>query len=234
MANLLASIFGGGSQVAPQLPTYNPETASTQFDAQDFSKAAGSANLLTNLTSTGNLATNMQGLNTLDPGAITGLQNEQALGNSLMSGTSGQLPAWARTYMNNASMQGSESAIGRGVGAFSDNAISGTNQFVGRNALDLVKFGTSLTNDASGQAQGIVNANMDRVNPMDGLLSAAQFQQAGEFNTQIGDQQATDNAAVTNYNNNNSPLGSAIRTGMQDLVYLAGSFLGSAGKGMAM
>lgn len=201
---------------------------------QNFGANQAVSNNLTKNTSAANLNTNLAGLNQVDSGALAGINDQQTLGNSLLSGSMNALPSWAKQYLNTGQRQASENAVGRGVGAFSDNAQSGINQYLGNNAMNLVGFGSQLASSASNQSQGIVNANMFRNDPNSGLLTPGQFMQAGEFNTGIQDQQANDNAAVTNYNNNNSPLGSAIKTGIQDLTYLAGSFLGSAGKGMAI
>lgn len=234
MADLLASIFGGGSQVAPQLPTFDPKKAQGAFLSQDFGKSQSISNDITKNTSAANLGAFTTGLNSIDSGALTGINAEQNLGNSLLAGNMDSLPDWAKSYLNTGQRMGAESAIGRGVGAFSDNGLSGVNQYKGNNALNLVGMGANLAERASLASTGIVNANMYRNDPWSTLMTPGQFQQAGEFNTGILDQQANDNAAVANYNNNNSPLGSAIRTGLQDLTYLAGSFLGSAGKGMAI
>lgn len=234
MADFLASIFGGGSQTAPDYKTYDPASAQKQFLSQDFNADQAISNNLTKNTSAANLGTFTSGLNTINPGALTGINAEQNLGNTLLTGSGAALPSWAKQYLNNAKMAGNENAIGRGVGAFSDNGISGVNQYVGNNAMSLVNFGSNLVNQASGSSTGIVNSNMYRTDPYAGLMTPGMFQQAGEFNTGIQNQQADANAAVSNWNNNNSPLGSAIRTGLQDLTYLAGSFLGSAGKGMAV
>lgn len=233
MADLLASIFGGGSQVAPQLPTYNPQSAETGFLAQNFSAAQGKSNDMTAATSAANLSSFTSGLNSIDPGAISGMNSEQSIGNSLMNGNMGALPSWARQYLNLGQQEGNENSASRGVGAFSQNGMSGVNQYKGNNALNLVNMGANFSNNAFGQATGIVNATKYQANPMDFLLTPGQFEQGQEFNTSILDQQAIDNAAVTNWNNNNSPLGSAIKTGLQDVVYLAGSFLGGSG-GKAM
>jgi len=232
MANLLASIFGGGSQQAPVMPTYNPATAQMGFLGQDFAKNQAVTNNLTANTSAANLSTNLAGLNSLDSGAVAGINEEQNLGNSILSGSTAGLPSWAQTYLNNGARQGAESAVGRGVGAFSSNGISGANQYMGNNVMNLLGFGSQLATGASNQAQGIVNANMYRADPMSGLLSPAQFQQAGEFNTGILGQNAVNSTAAANYNANNSPVGSMIRTGLQDLTYLAGSFLGGMGNSM--
>lgn len=234
MADLLASIFGGGSQQAPVMPTYDASTASKQYQSQDFGKAQQISNDLTKNTSANNLSTFLTGLNGVNSGAIAGLNERQDLGNSLLSGSGSGLPSWAKNYMNDALRQGSESAVGRGVGAFSNNGLSGVNEYVGNNALNLIGLGNQLSTGASQQAEGIVGQNMYRADPTAGLLTPGQFQQAGEFNTGILGQNVVNQTAAQNWNNNNSPMGAAIRTGLQDLTYLAGSFLGSAGKGMAI
>lgn len=233
MSDLLASVFGGGSQQAPVLPTYDPSKVQGQFLSQDFAKNQAVSDSLTANTSKSNLSTNLTGLNTVDSGALAGINAQQQLGNTLLAGSGADLPAWAQAYLNTGQRKGAESAIGRGVGAFSGNGLSGVNQFLGNNAMNLVGFGSQLATGASNQAQGIVSSNMYRSDPMAGLLTPGQFMQAGEFNTGIQGQNAINATAAANYNANNSPLGSAIRTGLQDLTYLAGSFLGGAGK-MAM
>jgi uncharacterized membrane protein YgcG len=232
--SLLAQVFGGGSQVAPQLTTVNPNAAEAGFLGQNFSEIQNLSNSLTSNTSAANLATNLTGLNTVDPGALTGIQEEQTLGNGLLGDNASGLPAWAQQYMSTAAMSGNQAAIGRGVGAYSGNALSGVNQFLCENAMQLVGMGSQLANNASGEAQGIVNQNMYRQNPMDLMLNPGQFLQAGEMNTGILNQQAVDNAAVTNYNNNNSPLGNMLRTGLQMGASLLGSFLGDNGLGSSM
>lgn len=232
MADFLASIVGGGKQTAPQYQTYDPLKAQSQFLSQDFGKAQGISDNLTKNTSAANLGAFTTGLNQVDSGALAGINAEQNLGNTLLTGSGSALPAWARQYLNDAKMTGNESAIGRGVGAFSDNGISGVNQYVGNNAMNLVNLGAQFSNAASGQAGGIVNSNMYRNDPNSDLMTPGMFQQAGMFNTGIMNEQANANAAVSNYNRNNSPLGSAIRTGLSDITYLAGSFLGSHGMGM--
>ena len=231
MGNFLAQVFGGGSVTAPNLPTYDPSTASTQFQNQNFGAAENTANQMTSSMSAGNLNTALTGLGTIDPNAVAGIDEEQNLGNTLMSGSGSALPAWAKQYMNNAQMTGSESAIGRGVGAFSSNGQSGVNEYVGNNAMNLVNMGAGLANNASSQANGMVEQNMYRADPMAGLLSASQFMQAGMFNTQIQDQQAEDNTEVANYNANNSPLGNMTRTALQMLASLVGSKMGDSALG---
>lgn len=215
--------------MAPQLPTYNPATTQSQFLGQNFSGEQAASNAVTKNTSAANLTADTTGLNSIDAGALPGINAEENLGNSLLSGSLSGLPDWAKTSINNAQMQGAESAVGRGVGAFSGNGISGINEYMGNNALNLINTGAQLSSNASQQAQGIVGSTLYKNDPWNSMMSTSQIQQGDELNTQIGGQQATDNAAVTNWNNNNSPLGSAIRTGMQTLTYLAGSFLGGSG-----
>lgn len=234
MANLLASIFGGGSQQAPTMPTYNMGQAESQYQGQNFAGEQSISNNLTANTSQANLSTFLGGLGQVDSGAITGINAEQHLGNNLLTGGTSALPSWAQNYLNQGQRQGSESAVGRGVGAFSGNGLSGVNQYEGNNALTLLGLGKSFADSASSQANGIVNSNMYRNDPNNQIFSPSMFQQAGEFNTGILGQNAVNATAAQNYNNNNSPLGSAIRTGLTDLTYLAGSFLGGAGKGMAL
>lgn len=230
MGNLLASIFGGGSQTAPQYQQYDPTKAQSQFTAQNFGGELVAGNNITSTTSAGNLSTFLTGLNGVDSGAVKGINAEQQLGNTLLSGSGAALPQWAQTYLNNSKMQGAESSVNRGVGAFSANGQSGVNQYVGNNALNLVQLGAQFAGNASNQAGGIVNSNMYRFDPLNAIQSSGQIQQAGEFNTGVANEQANANAGVTNYNNNNSPMGNMFRTGLQDLSYLAGSFLGSGGK----
>lgn len=232
MADLLASIFGGGSQTAPVMPTVNTGGIQQSFLGQNFGAAQSVSDAQTKNTSATNLATDITGLNTVDSGALSGINEEQTLGNNLLSGSASALPAWAKNSMNDALRIGSESAIGRGVGAFSNNGLSGVNEYVGNNALNLVNLGAGLANNASTQSQGIVNANMYRADPNMGLLSPGQFLQAGEFNAGIQGQNAQFAAAAQNFNNNNSPLGNAIRTGLSDITALAGSFLGSGASAM--
>lgn len=231
MAGLLSQVFGGGAVTAPTLPTYNPQSAETGFLAQNFGAAENQSNAMTSGTSAANLSSFTSGLDTVDPGALSGMNAEQTLGNTLLSGSMGALPSWAQQYLNVGQEQGAENAASRGVGAFSQNGQSGMNQFMGRNAMNLVNMGAGFANTAFGESTGIVNATKYQANPMDFLLTPGQFQQAGEFNTQIGDQQAQDNAAASNYNSNNSPAGAAIRTGLSDLVYLAGAYLSKGGAG---
>lgn len=234
MADLLASIFGGGSQTAPQYQTYDPQSSVKSFLGQDFDSELKANNNVTATTSAGNLSTFLTGLNSVDSGAVQGINAEQTLGNNLLSGSASALPSWAKTYLDNSKMQGNESAIGRGVGAFSNNGISGVNQYVGNNALNLVNMGAQLSGSASTQASGIVNSNMYRSDPSNSMLTIPQLNQIGEFNVGVQNQQADANAAVDNWNRNNSPLGSMIRTAGNTIVTLAGDFLGGAGKGMAM
>lgn len=231
MANLLGQIFGGNPQTAPTLPTYDPASAETGFLGQNFGLAQQKSNDMTTATSAANLGSFTSNLNTVDPGALSGLNAEQTLGNNLLSGNTSALPSWAQQYLNLGQQQGNENAAARGVGAFSQNGISGVNQYKGNNAINLINLGANFANTAFGQSTGIVNATKYQANPMDFLLTPGQFQQGQEFNTQIQDQQAIDNAAVTNYNSSNSPLGSALRTGLSDLVYLAGAYLSKGGAG---
>jgi len=234
MASLLGDIFGGNPQTAPVMPTYNPLQASNLYNQQNFGKAQNESNQITTATSANNLATNITGLNTLDSGAITGINEEQNLGNTLLSGSTAALPSWARAYLNDGQRVASESAVGRGVGAFSDNGLSGANEFLGKNVMQLLGFGSQLASGASQEAQGIVGSNMYRSDPMAGLITAGQFQQAGEFNTQIEGENAVNATAASNYNATHSPVGSAIRVGLDTIATLAGDFLGGGGKAMAM
>lgn len=234
MADLLASIFGGGSVQAPVMPTLDVSQVGTQFANQDFSKIQGISDALTKNTSAANVGAYTSNLNTVDPGALQGLSAEQTLGNNLLSGSTSSLPSWAQAYLNKGTQQGAENAVGRGVGAFSANARSGVNQFQGNNALSLINLGSNLTNTAFGQANSIANATTFMNNPNQDMLTPGQFLQADQFNTQIQGQNAVNATAAANYNANNSPLGSAIRTGLSDLVYLAGSFLGGSGMSKAM
>lgn len=232
MAGLtLSSVFGGGAQVAPQYSTLNPSTVQNQYLGQNFAGELNQSNNITQSASAGNLSTNLAGLNSFDPGAIQGINAEQNLGNTLMTGSSSALPAWATTYMNNAKMQGAQSAQNRGVGAFSGNGISGTNQYVGNNALQLVNMGAQFAGQASGQAQGITNANMYRNDPNNAVMSMPALSQIGEFNTGIQNEQANANTAVQNYNDNNSPWGNMTRTALQMVASLAGSYLGDSSLG---
>ena len=233
MADLLASIFGGGSQQAPVMPTLDLSKIEGQFLGQDWDKIQSISNNQTQQTSQNNLNTFLGGLNQVDSGAVAGINDRQNVGNSLLSGSSAGLPSWAQTYLNNGAREGAESAIGRGVGAFSGNGLAGVNQYMGNNAMQLIGVGNQLSSGASQEAEGLVNQNMYRSNPSSFMLDPSQILQAGEFNTSIQGQNAVNATAAENYNDNNSPLGSAIRTGMQTLTYLAGSFLGGAGK-MAM
>lgn len=234
MAGLLAQIFGGGNVTAPVMPTVNPAQAGTDFANQNFGQIQGISDSLTKNTSAANVGAYTSGLNTVDSGALTGLNEEQDLGNNLLSGSASALPAWAQTYLNQGSTRAAEGAVGRGVGAFSSNALSGINQYKGNNALSLVQFGSQLSGDAFNKANSIAGATTFMNNPNNDLLSPTAFSQMEEFNTGIQGENATTAAAASNYNANNSPLGSTIRTGLQTLTYLAGSFLGSAGKGIAM
>ena len=234
MANgLMAQVFGGGSQVAPQYSTLNPSTIQSQFLGQNFAGEQQASNNITANTSQANLSTNLAGLNQVDSGALQGINAEQNLGNSLLTGSASQLPGWAQTYLNKAQSTGAEGAVQRGVGSFSGTGISGINQFAGQNALQLVGMGANFANSASQQSQGIVNANMYRNDPNNSIMSIPELSQIGEFNTGIQNQQANANAGVTNANNNNSPWGNMIRTGLQTVGSLAGSFLGDSSLGSA-
>lgn len=234
MADLLASIFGGGAQTAPDYKTYDPQSSVKSFLGQDFAGEQAASDATTKNTSAANLSTFLTGLNSVDAGVVQGISAEQNLGNTLLSGSASALPAWAKTYLDNGKMQGNENAQARGVGAFSDNGLSGVNQFQGTNALNLVNMGAQLSGQASQQASGIVGSTMYKNDPTNDMLTIPALNQIGEYNNSILNQQADADAAVNNWNSNNSPLGSMIRTAGQTVVYLAGSFLGSAGKGMAM
>lgn len=234
MSNFLASVFGGGSVQAPVMPTLNAGAIQGQYLGQNFSAAQNISNQQTQQTSQTNLNQNLAGLNQVNPGALQGLNQEASLGQGLLSDSASGLPAWAQTYLNNAQRQGDESAVGRGVGAFSGNGQSGVNQFLGNNAMNLVNQGANLTNSAFGQEQNLVNANMYRADPNSSLLTPGQFLQAGELNTGILGQNAVAQATATNFNNNNSPLGNLTRTGLSMLSSLAGSFLGDSSLGSSL
>jgi len=231
--DLMASIFGGGSQTAPVLPTINPNAIAGQFLGQDFGKATNIANTMSTSVSNNNLSNDIAGINRVDSGALTGLNARQTLGNGLLSGDSSALPAWAQQYLNDGARQGAESAVGRGVGAFSSNGMSGVNQFMGNNALQLVGFGNQLSTGASQEAEAISGRSQQRFNPTDFLLNPGQFLQAGEFNAGIQGQNEIAKTTALNYNRNNSPLGNAFRTGLSMVASLAGSYLGDPSLGQA-
>lgn len=233
MANFLASVFGGGSQTAPKLQQYDPTEYQNMFLGQNFGQSQGISNGITANTSAANLDAYTTGLNKVDPSALAGINATNELGNNLLTGSLDSLPSWAQNYLNTGARKGAESAIGRGVGAFSANGLSGVNQYKGNNAIGLVQFGANLSNQASGQASNIVNSTLYKNDPWSTMMTPGQFQQTGMYNNQIENQQATYDTAVQNYNANNSPIGSAIRTGLQDLVYLAGSYLSKGGNSPA-